>query len=538
MPTLPKIESMLHEWEVVRDVHQANYLPRLKATASAASVTTAAQRVGDKAARYLPMRDQGENLDAYEYAVRMVEPGGLLAYTVGSLAGQIAAAEAEIARVWAPDEGQGLFGSPEEEGTEAARLWADADGEGTNWGVLFRTLTTSSILYQDYWLVVDGKRTETITRTDPTNPENVTEITVERPPCVRLIPPWCLEAMETSGGILTRVQFKTERIDTDENGNTKEVEVLSDYTLGGWVRSVQSGDSVEVEASGSYVYFDDTDRTVPRLPVYRVRLPFETYHAHLWARKELSILNMQMRGDAMLNLGNSPRLIRIKGEGEFERPDATTPDGSTGSRTADEIQAGGRYHELGNGGDMRYVEPAMAAIGATSARLAEKRKAFREEAFHLMADEARQVTATEVRQRSSSGTDAILSLISSTIEEAENQALFLLAQTIAPDSPTSWREASVKRSEDFVAFDAAERSNEMTERVFGPDAIPVGQTAQVEAAKRWCETHGLAYKEEEVQASVETWNTTRGQVSFARRQDILAGLAGDGSTEGVPDLGL
>ena len=487
------------EVQYVLDFYSGAYLPDPDLSAT----TATGRPVSAVTQRYVPQLHANENADRYRAMVASLDPDGLLAFAIGSLAGQVAAIEEKAARTWTRGEGDdattGPLGHPEEAGTLASELQGNADGEGAGWSSVFQRFTTDLLLAYEVWVVVDGhhKAEATVTIGDASE-----TIPVERPERVRLFSPLDVASYTETAGRLTAVRFcETERVVEELGADTDERAMRLDYTLGGWTRS-EDKDGAEPTEKGTYVYVDE--RGNRRLPVFRVRLPLRSYHTYAWARKCAAILAMRARRDAAINLANSPYLVH-KREG-------TGAQSQGESSLVKSIKAGSRFVEIGSGESLEWVEPTMSATAPAKEEIEAKTADFLRSAYQSMEMEAKQATATEVRQRQRSGPDAILSLLTDCVERAENEALFLLAQAHAPQAGAeAWRAARVERSRDFVASDERGHADAMMETAFGTSPAPLTDTARRAVAVRWCEAYGVdAGDEDEVEAAVDAWGAERG----------------------------
>lgn len=494
----PHHAARAERWAYVRAVYTGGYLDR-------------------DTGRYVPRRSQAESDGEYAERIKVLDPDMLFSRAVGSLTGQLAAAESQIQRTWTgKGDDETAFGDVDEEGTIADRLWTDADGEGTPWAVLWRRAAQGLILNDEQYAVVSGVEAETVEVGTDAEGGPITE-EVERDPRVQLVAPEAVVYVQEAAGRLVRVHILTRREADPLAGRETAQEVLTVYTLAGWQRYVRdegSGADGEIEAEGSYEYYEDAGKRRRVLPVIRARLGLEQPVAYLLARKAASRMSMENRRDSLVNKANTPRLVHKTNNPKNE--------------VSDELAQGSTYHQIGAEDAMQFIEPGTAGADLATRVLEDKAKAFQQAAYQTFEDQARQVTATQVREQSRAGADAFLTLLSGVVEGMENDAFFLLAQAYGLP-PAAWGVPRVQRSTEFVAFDEAERADMIREAVFGPNPVPVGRTARVAAAVRWAEANGIEFDAEEVEADVDAWEAGRGAVSPGRLDALRQAIGGDGA---------
>ena len=127
-----------------------------------------------------------------------------------------------------------------------------------------------------------------------------------------------------------------------------------------------------------------------------------------------------------------------------------------------------------------------------------KRKLLMKTALQQYGDAAKMATATEIRYKSKSGIEAFLTLFVTTIEQAEQEGLFLLEQVYFPNEPSKWGGARVTRSKKFQVLDPTEMLKLILEIVFGANALPMTDEMVLEALKTvWTDHLGYELSEEE-----------------------------------------
>jgi len=492
----PLYTKRLPEWRYTEGAYAADYLtvPSVAGGTAKTAGTVASVDIA-RAAQYIPRVPLGEAIERYRHMLATIDPDGLFPYALGSLAGQIAAVEPDAARAWAPEGGDGPLGDPEQEGSPAHRLLRDADGQGTDWGALWIASATDLLLYQRLWFAVKGlDKVEVPTIGDGTE-------TVERASCVYKLTPMEVPYWKEVNGLLVEAHVARTR----QEGDT-EIQVRHVYKLGGWEKWEKGDGDAAMVDSGTYAYFSDADGNTPCLPIFPVDLNLRYYVAYVLARKAMAALGMEARGDVATLTSTVARLIH-----KSDAPETASNAGTGGTvhRFVQQVVDGSSLHVIGTNEDVAYVAPDMSAAREARDRGKGKRERFLMEAYQAFGDQARQLTATQVRAEQRSGTGAILALVSDRMDEAENRTLRLLSQAEAPDRSDAWGAASVTRSKEFVAVDEAERATALAGDVFGSAPVPVGPRGRREAAARFASAYGLSIDPDEVAAEVAQMDLTR-----------------------------
>ncbi len=494
----PHYDRMAPMWRYVRDVYTGDYLPTPTSSTglpvSGARYTPSAgsgNRDGENL--YVTRRSQAESQGEYAERLRVLDPDMLFSRAVSSLTGQIAAAESQISRTWTAEDGK-AFGSVEEEDTDADRLWKDANGEGVEWPVFWRQGAADLILYQEVWFLVSGATKEDV-------PAGVSDtgalltLPVDRDPRVQMVEPGAVVYVLESAGRPVQVHVLTTRAADALAGREKAQEVLTIYRLNGWERRVReegAADDGAVEDSGPYEYYEDREKTRRCLPIYRGCLPLRQYVAYILARKAVARLNMENRRDSLVNKANTPRLV-LKAE-----------NNDTAKGAVEELVQGQSFHRVGKDDALDFIEPGTSGADLATRVLGDKEQAFQSAAFQTYEDQARQVTATEVRQQSRGGADAFLTLLTGALDGAENRALWLLAQAFGLP-PDEWAVARVQRSTKFVAFDEAEQADKLADALFGERPVPADAATRLAVLRRYFDVHSVTYDEKLLETAVNAW---------------------------------
>lgn len=443
----------------------------------------------DQIRNFLKQRAQGEGDASYKDRVKNFDPELLFPMLIGSLSGQIAAAEKEIVRVSQEDgeEGLGLF---TDKATPAGKIWQNADGDGLNYPVLWRTFTTKLMYYMTIWVYVDGKQIV----------EDEKGTRVEKEPSIHIIDPQKVTRVGKKNGRKTWVMVAHKEIEggEDPESEAKLVEKRTVYRLDGWERYKKikddKGNESWVEdklpndqpAKGTYRFYETTDQKQPMLPIFCVRIPFDQYLAYLLAKKSIVLLNKESERDHLVRYGSLITKVDESSPALYEEHK--------------QQQREGEYtHNYDPGSKLYFASPPMEPARENREIIKEKRENFFKVAYQQLNDQASQVTATQIRQENASGVGAYLSLASSSVDEAENKALFLLEQIEFPGQPEKWGHAFVQRSTDFMPADQDEKDTMLRDMYFGPSALPATENMLVNVAKQLYERKVGELSEEEAE---------------------------------------
>jgi len=402
----------------------------------------------DKVKRYLNKRAYWEKNDAYSLRVNSSDPDLSLFTLLGSIVGQALATEDDDTREY------GELGSPSDPDTIMSRLWNDADGEGTNYEVLWKQFGTKEMVFQWMYVLIEG--------IDAVEDEDGNVI-AEREARIVLIDPRMVLAKAPDGSWM-KVKHEVP-VGGDSPQDKQEVEEqYTVYSLDGWTRyrKVKSGRNIaeEIIGEGTYEFYRTKRRVFKRIPIYLVKLPFEVYVAHYLARKVVVIFNQESCRDTFLGEGTTTHLVEDGDPMVYEAH-------------KDDISAGETHHNVDPASKMYYIAPPDGPARLATDVLKDKRENLAIAAFQQYGNAAKQATATEIRQEARSGIEAFLRLYVSSMDEAENTALFLLEQVYFPNEPEKWGQAYVERSKKFAALDPISLVNMVTDLAFGPNALPL-----------------------------------------------------------------
>lgn len=430
---------------------------------------------------YLPQRRRGESPEQWAERLSIADYTPHFSAVVDSLAGMLYASEADATRVWKKeDQEEGPWGDPEKADTPIGALWRDADGMGNGWQTLWKMFAAELIGFHWGYVLCDS---------------------IDGAPYVRLIEPERVHNWMDDGSAMMVCESVDTRASIEDEPIRQERYIL--YGLTGWKRFyIDKNNKVQqvagAEGEGAYAYVDR--RGKPTLPIYRIKLPTKRMVGYLLARKAGAMFNMESARDFLLRVANFPKLNLIAKDQFYKKLAQGLAEGDNVLQN-DPANGASTHH---------YVAPDPSPATVATEVLKDKVTAFYATAFREYGDMAREKTATEVRQDISSGVGAFLQLLKTSVDDAENMALWLTAQTLWPQQRENWGIAKVERSDDFMPPDINAVVERMALRYFGDKAaVPLGRAGQIEVAKRVAEWDGLNTNPDEIAASVDTANILR-----------------------------
>lgn len=467
---------------------------------------TADMLADDSIERYL-IRKTGETLEAFKERRAMADYTNHLGVVVDSLAGMLFQKEGDANRAWADEDGKGL-GRIEDERSVAHRLWNDANGRGENWLTVWKVFATQLTLLQRYYVVIDSPDGDAI---------------------VRILPPWSVPNwLEGKEAIVKERHDKRKSLEDDPKDSI--IERFVRYELEGWTRyEVREGEGGEKTAvpvagyrageqedgdsaqdgrkPGSYAFKDRNGR--PTLPIYRIDLPLGRMLGWYLAKKAAAMFNMESGRDNLLRTANFPFLELVANDTLFKE-------------TVDKIQKGWRaiQRDPNATGGHGFIAPPEGPASVATEVLEKKAREFYLTAFREYGDSARERTATEVRQDVASGVAAFLTLLKAAVDDAENNALWLISQVENPDKESTWGIPFVARTDDFAPSDINLVIERMTNRYFGKDIpVPVGRSGLISVAEQIATWDGVTVDRSELAAAVDS-HVLRGALTSMRELPI------------------
>jgi hypothetical protein len=429
---------------------------------------------------YLPRRAVGESMTAYRERVAMADSKPMFPLIVDSLAGMLFHVEGDANRDWHDeDTGKGL-GDPEKTGTISNRLIRDADGMGTGWGTIYKSLAIELGVCHTAWQAV------ALMGTGPT-----ARAVVVSYPALSVVN-WI---DDPTTGALTSVLVR-EEVDTrtsirDEPTKTNEYKLFELDGWSTWRKDRNTKQPVMID-SGRYAYVDRYGN--PTLPIYPVSLPMQRNVGYSLAKSANAMFNQASHLDHLLRTAMFPRLNVVANDEEYDKILDGLADGDNSLQNNPEHKAG--LHA--------FISPSTDPAKVTSEILKEKIQEFFVSGFREYGNAARMKTATQSKQDVASGVGAFLQLLKTAIDEAENTALYLVAQTELKATPECWDIAHVERSDDFAPMDIQQSMDALAGKAFGgtDKRIPMGTTARIDAAKQAAAWMGLTVVDEEVALDV------------------------------------
>lgn len=435
----------------------------------------------DKVRRYLHKRKQGETDEAYwERLNAILDYTPLLTRGCLTLAGMLWAVEYDARRSWSKDELAEGLGDPKADGTTMSILYHNADGKGTNWPIVWHEATIAAIAYTRFFVLVDGRR----------RGKDNQAVSHAR---VRLFPPQAVPRpiYDDSGRLIScKIKHRTDAI----RSQREESKMVDRYTIfyeDGFEHWTEDDDGNPVQVGKRTPYggsenpdfrYLDRDRRTPILPIFEVRMPIPGNLGYIMAKKENAIFNQNSATDFQMYTSGFAKLFAdvIDKDGKFDKArfEAIVAQFKQGS-------------SIIPGAENKYSAAPTDSLTAKRKILEEKTREFYTTFFQAYGDAASERTATEIRQDFRAGVEAFLTLLSSTIDEAENGALWRLEQIYFPDRPRVWGGASVKRSTNFQPVDIEARIEGLVTRYFPGGRIPVDIDTMLEIAAKALEVDGF-----------------------------------------------
>ncbi len=426
----------------------------------------------DQMDSYLIKRSSGESENAYEERKKLADYTPHFGAVVDSLAGMLFQVESRADRK--------LLGLGDHLDLNSAmsKIWNDVDGAGTNYLTFWKQMAIDLVVFHLSWCIVD------------------TNVVGDRSR-LRSWPALAVPNWRWEHGVLVEVLLKEQaEVRSSITQDPAPIDRWVLYDLEGWQRWVKNANG-DAQSEGEKVPYDfrnmDGDRV---LPIFPVNLPMKRNVGYILARKANVIFNKESERDHLLRVANFPYLNLIASDEQYE---AITEKMQKGWRVLqnDPSHRGGKSHH--------FIAPSADSAKVASDVLIRKVDEFWITAFREYSDSAQErVTATEIRQDVSSGVGAFLQMLKAGVDEAENGALFRMAQIELPNAKASWFNNTVERSEDFVPIDIQSEIDKLRKRYFGETGqIPTGRTGKVAAAKKIAGWDGIEIEEEELEAAVD-----------------------------------
>lgn len=427
---------------------------------------------------YLIQRAQGEGDEKYEERKKISAYTPYFQYAVISLAGMLFQVEPEATRQWSSEEEEDGLGTADEDDTIAARMEADYNGEGVSRAMWYRKLAVDLIGMKDMWGVVEGVRRESGQKIGEAAAKMLNPLLVEN---------WLAD----EDGRLTEAKVRLshdQRTSMEDDPDLAEEEQRVHYHLDGWERYRENEDGeFELVEEGEYEFYATADRNRRILPIFRISLPLRGMPGYTAARQVNSIFNLESGLDFSLWMSSFAKLM----------VDATDEDGHFDGELYEELQEALEEGRAALPGLHEFRAPPAQAGQLKMERIQEKVKGFFKTFYQMFGDAARERTATQIRQEARSGVEAFLELLSTTLDEAETHAGFLLEQVYFPDRPELWGQYEVSRSTDFQPVDMDARIDQLIQQTMPTGRVPITPEMGAQIIRQWADQKGIAIDEDE-----------------------------------------
>jgi hypothetical protein len=457
----------------------------------------------DELDRHLTRKIQGESDVGYRMRKRIASYIPHFARAVVSLAGMVTQAQHDSPYMWWDDTTE--MAAPDIEGSVMSRLWTNVDGQGMDWPTMSARALIKMGAYQRIWGLVEG-----IPREPAGDDDMPTMADARGDSTAHVIDPLAVLDWVVDDGRLVSVKLKSMhegRSSVTEKAH--EVERYYVYEIGGYsvFEKGDDGEPVEVD-SGSYTYKDGAGREA--LPIWTTKVPIDTPIGFLMARLAGWLFNLRNMRNFHLWASGLPSAYA----------DCADKEGRWQESLWDLVQDLKKEGSSLFPTEIGYSAPPMDGAEVRNQTLEQETEAFFLTFFQSYGDAAAQKTATEVRQDIAQGVAAYLSLLTTALDEWESEAMLRLAQNHMPDADLDvWKQASVSRSKDFNPKSIQETISTLRSSLYGPNAVPAGETAKMSGARMIWDALGVEYDVGEVREAVR-----RMQDQDAQASDMLGGL--------------
>lgn len=446
----------------------------------------------DRLMNYLIKKSQGETDDAFKERMSLADYTPVFPAVVDSLAGMLFAREGEANRIYTKEgEKNGPLGVLADHQSQLSRLWRDADGDGNGWLTLFKLLAAELTVTHKSWMLVDAGQ--------------------DGNPTVKLIPAADVVNWRYENGVLVEALL---RECSDTRTSIKDDKKLEEqyiyFMVDGWERwGINSkGEPVSLSPLSPYAY--EGPGAVPTLPIFPVHIPLRRPIGWLLAKKANAIFNQESARDWLLRSCNFPRLVLFADDDLMGELLETLKKGGTVLQT----KTDGTAHA--------FIAPDSGPATVATDVLKRKVEEFYVTAFREYGNAAAQKTATEVKQDVASGVGAYLQMLKAALDDAENNALWRLEQSLWPNDKSKWYVCSTERSDDFAPLDADSMMKSMKERYWPQtEAIPLGVKGLTAVAKTIAEHDGVLIDEDQLEAAITLHEITK-QLAAGGAMDIPA----------------
>lgn len=485
----PEYAKLKNMWEYAMDHYSAEVLRTLKLQ------------------QYLRQKSQGESDQSFQERAALADYTNHFATLVDSIVGMAMAVEANANRIFGTDKNPSL-GSPDDLTTPIGKLYQRCNADGDGYETVHRILGTTLTVQHRSWGLVDA------------GADDETQLRYLDPRCVTN---WYIDPKTQLLSAVLMKEESDERPDIKADPNGKDAKANATryvlFELTGWSRwrATAKGTPQKV-GEGTYKY-ESFDRT-PVLPIFPCRLPLRRMVGWLLAKKCNAIYNAESARDNLLRVANFPKL-NIWGPPEhFDKIEA------------DLVRGINLLHNIPEQKEAHgFIAPETANAAVATDVLKRKVEEFYITGFREYSDAAIQKTATEVRQDLATGVGAFLQLFKSAMDDAENNALWRIAQREFPNEPAKWFVPRVRRSDDFNPMNPETIITQLVSRAWGTQqakSVPLDADALFAAAKEVALHQGLPVDPYKMKAAVRVrMFQDQTQASITMPADMRADYAVD-----------
>ena len=414
-----------------------------------------------------------------------------LSIALDSLAGMVQAVDHDAVRIWTDQDNKSLgLGDVDVPATPAARLWRNADGDGMSWRSFWNCVAIDLLKYSEAYILAEGIETD----------EGVTI----QEPRLRLIPPVAVRNEVYSGNRATeRLVHHIKDVRKSVREDQMPVDHWTLYSMDGWeeYREDDDGNPI-VTDSGTYDYVMGGRQT---LPIFKLEMPMHRHPAYMAARQCNRIFNLESEQQIGTRMGNLARLALVTSAEEFSEIVAKLAEGHNVLRQPPESTR-----------DHHYVAPPTGPGELAGTIIERYTNDFQATTFQVYSQSLKSVTATEIRQKSRTGVEALLVTLTDVLDRGENTALRLLEQAERPGKPDQWDHAFVERSRKFQPIDGVELVQTYKDMFFD-GAVKLGITGKTRASVKIANELGVEVDEDEVEQEIREEADQRTQDNDALR---------------------
>jgi len=377
---------------------------------------------------YLHKRAQGESNGAFQERAKITRFPSLMGGVVDSFVGGIFSVEDKAIREYGD-----ILGKPRDAGSEFNRLSRDIDGSGLGWHSSLMQKGTDLIVDDDVWYKADrGSDRNGQTRIWALEPDNI------------------LNWREGEDGALVELLMREFRYEHGGKGlrdveGALLVQYFILYDLDGWKRwkLIEHTDSQGKKTGERKLKFVGSDKwafpiwTTPekrfrRIPIGRESLPIKRPLGYQMAQDHNALYNLLSDARWLLRVINHPRLAGDVDDDQWIRSMEALLQGMNALQ-----------------GNWNYISPDADNVKEGYNIFSAETNQFHIANNQRMKGSTLEKSATEVMFDEAAGRTSNLTLLKNSIDEIENDWMFLASQLEAPNKPEAWYDSYVERSNDF-----------------------------------------------------------------------------------------